>query len=343
MSHSTDGSLRGAALPDLATGWPPGRRSYPAPVDRTAVGVDLGGTKILGVVVDPADPGVIVRERRIGTPAGGRAVLAAIEELVISLCARPVALGIGAAGLVDRDGMLRYGPNLPGATDVDFGRGLAHVSATVVVDNDNTCATWAEFRLGAARGTTDCVFVGLGTGLGAGLIVDGSILHGAHGFAGEAGHMVVEPDGIECVCGRFGCWERYASGAALARMARESVAAGRGRSFLTTVASPDAITGEDVARAFRAGDSDAIEIVDTMARWLARGLAGIIGLVDPEVIVLGGGVTEELGDDLCSRVDARIPDFLMGAAFRPHVPVRPALLGNRAAALGAALLALDRL
>ncbi len=306
------------------------------------MGIDVGGTKILGVVVEPAQPSVILRERRVATPVGGPALLAAIEDLVTGLSSGCVALGIGAAGLVDLDGILRYGPNLPGAINIDFRRHLAHVAATITVDNDNTCATWAEFRIGAAAGALNGVFVGLGTGLGAGLVADGAILRGAHGLAGEAGHMIVEPGGVECVCGRFGCWERYASGAALARMACEAVAAGRGQAFLAEVGSAAEIRGEDVARAFRSGDRDAIEVVDSMARWTAQGLAGIIGLVDPEVIVLGGGVTEELGEDLCDRVAARIPEFLMGVAFRTPVPVRPAMLGNRAAAQGAALLALDQ-
>ncbi len=308
------------------------------------MGVDVGGTKILGVAVDPAEPNVIVHERKVATPAGGAAaLLAAIEDLVTSLSPDCLALGIGAAGLVDLDGVLRYGPNLPGAIEVDFKHRLAHVAPAIAVDNDNTCATWAEFRIGAGAGASDGVFVGLGTGLGAGIVAAGAIVRGAHGFAGEAGHMIVQPGGVECVCGRFGCWERYASGAALARMAQETVAAGRGLAFMATAATAADIRGEDVTRAFRAGDRDAAEVVDTMAGWTAQGLAILIGLLDPAVIVLGGGVTEELGEDLSRRVASRVPEFLMGAAFRPPVPVRPAVLGNRAAAHGAVLLALDEL
>ncbi len=195
----------------------------------------MGGTKILGVVVDSED-GTVLAEDRVPTPSGDDAVAAALVEFAIGLCDRfraehgaPVgAVGLGAPGLVDRSGTLRYGPNLPCVIDRDYATLLTDgLRLPAVVDNDATSAAWAEHELGAARGYNHAVLVTLGTGIGAGIIVKGQILRGANGFAGEPGHMVVDPNGPPCPCGRRGCWERYASGSGLGRLAREAAAARR--------------------------------------------------------------------------------------------------------------------
>ena len=141
----------------------------------------------------------------------------------VAVALGPVArLGVGAAGLVTRDGVLRAGPNLPGITELPLRDELAdRLGRDVMVDNDATCASYAEWQLGAGRGAHDLALVTLGTGIGAGFVVGGELQRGAHGFAGEPGHMVVDPNGRLCVCGQRGCWERYASGSGLADVARE--------------------------------------------------------------------------------------------------------------------------
>ncbi len=320
------------------------------------VGVDVGGTKIHTVAVATGGAGAVAAggagavatggvagEDRRPTPRGSEELLAAIRAAIAAVAGTPAAVGIGIAGLVDRAGVLRYGPNLPGAVDVDLVGRFADLGCAVVVENDNTCAAWAEHRVGAGRGARDVLFVGLGTGIGIGIVADGRILHGASGFAGEAGHMIVQPDGVRCVCGRSGCWERYASGAALARFGQELVASGRGAGILRLAGDAEEIRGEHVVAAYRSGDPDAAEVIGALARWTALGVANLVGTVDPEVVVLGGGVLDDLGEDLCRRVAAVVPEFLMGAEVRPPLAVRPASLGTPAAAIGAALLAEERL
>ncbi len=139
-----------------------------------------------------------------------------------------VAIGVGLPGLIDRDGVLRMGPNLPGIVDLDVEEALADVlGRPVVVDNDANCAAWAEHRLGASQGHDHALLVTLGTGIGAGIIADRRLLTGAHGMAAEPGHMIVDPAGPRCPCGQRGCWERYASGSGLGFLAREAALAGR--------------------------------------------------------------------------------------------------------------------
>ena len=207
-------------------GEPDGPSPQPAPA--LVCGLDLGGTKLLGVVLDPSTDGPPLLEEKVATPSGGPAVVDALVDLTTRLAAQAEAqlgrsvhgVGLGAQGLVDRSGTLRSGPNLPGVVDLDFATALGdRVGLPVTVDNDATCAAWGEHERGAARGCNHSVTVTLGTGIGAGITVKGELLRGAHGFAGEPGHMVVDPDGPLCPCGRRGCWERYASGSGLGRLA----------------------------------------------------------------------------------------------------------------------------
>ena len=160
----------------------------------------------------------------------------------------------------------------------------------MAVDNDATCATLAEWQAGAAQGFDDVVLVTLGTGIGGGIVAGGAIQRGAHGFAGELGHMVVDPDGPPCPCGRRGCWERYASGAGLAMLARRAAADGRLAAAVAAAGSIEALRGEDVRAAALDGDDEASAVVDEFARWVALGLVNLTNLVDPAILVLGGGL-----------------------------------------------------
>ncbi|HEX6569847.1 MAG TPA: ROK family protein, partial [Acidimicrobiales bacterium] len=175
------------------------------------------------MLIDPADPAVKIDVARVPTPGGQEAVLDAIAEVVRQLDAggEVGAVGVGIAGLVDRSGVLHTGPNLPGLRGVRVGDELARrLDLPIRVDNDATCAAWGEHLAGAARGVGNAVMVTLGTGIGSGLIADGELVRGAHGFGGEAGHMVVDPHGPLCPCGRRGCWERFASGNGLGWLGR---------------------------------------------------------------------------------------------------------------------------
>ena len=177
-----------------------------------AIGLDLGGTKCLGLAV--GDDGAVLAEHRVPTPVeGGDALLDAMATVAMDVAAAagatPASVGVGAPGLVDVHGVLRVAPNLGRAAGLAIGAGLAQrLGVAVQVDNDVTCAAFGEWSVGAARGASDALLVALGTGIGGGLVVGGRLACGANGFAGEIGHMVVDPSGPPCPCGQRGCWER---------------------------------------------------------------------------------------------------------------------------------------
>ena len=309
-----------------------------------AVGVDIGGTKILALAVDPAT-GRELGRRRVPTPYDEEELVAAVIAVVTNLeleTGPAQAIGAGLPGLVDRSGVLRYGPNVPGVVGLDLiGPLVERFGVPVVVENDASCAALAEHRLGAARGADHAVVLTQGTGIGGGLIVDGRLLRGAHGFGGEPGHMPVDPAGPRCACGGVGHWEALASGTGLANLARLLVAEGRGSALLARAGGdPEALRGEHVSAGLAAGDPDATVVVDRFARWVAAGLGGLVALLDPEVIVLGGGLVA-ISDHFLDEVRAALPSSVIGWAHRPPVPVVPAQLGPEAGAVGAALAAAD--
>jgi glucokinase len=304
-------------------------------VSGLAAGIDLGGTKMLGVVLDEA--GGLVREVRWATPSGAEAILDGIAALARELGPWET-LGVGAAGLVTTSGVLRAAPNLPRVAELDVAGELGRrLDGPVSVDNDATCATLAEWRLGAGAGGRDLVLVTLGTGIGGGLVMGGRLQRGANGFAGEPGHMVVDPDGPLCVCGKRGCWERYASGSGIARMAREAIAAGALGEVAARAGGIEAVRGEDVEAAARAGDADALAVLDQFAAWTALGLVNLANILDPEALLVGGGLAT-MGELLIAPVRRHFGNLLYAAEHRPRPRVELAALGERAGAIGAALL-----
>jgi glucokinase len=310
--------------------------------DRSAVGVDIGGTQIaaLRVGVD----GGVEAATELATPATDQAAaLPAIEAAVTTVLTDAVTgIGVGIAGLVDvRAGVLLSTPNLAWR-DVRLGEGLAErFGLPVTVENDATAAAWAESRLGASRGYADSLFVGVGTGIGGGIVSAGRLLRGAHGLAGEIGHVIVEPGGPRCGCGNRGCWEQVASGAALARAGRRAVAehAGSGVARMAE-GDPGRVTGEIVTSAARAGDEVAAAIFAEVGRRLGEGIAGLVNVLDPEIVVVGGGVADA-GDLLLAPARDAFLGAVEGDDVRPPVPIVPAAMGNDAGAVGAALLALE--
>lgn len=321
-----------------------------------ACGLDLGGTKLLGVVTDASPDGLIgeavLLEARVPTPhAGGDALIAGMARILDELRTRAraelgadvVAVGMGAPGLVDRDGVLRYGPNLPGIVDFPFAAHLADLTGLpVAVDNDATCAAWGEYRRGASTGHNHTLMVTLGTGIGAGITVKGEVLRGHHGFAGEPGHMIIDPNGPPCPCGKRGCWERFGSGSGLGRLARDAAVAGRVPDVVDLAGGdPQAVTGEHVTIAARTGSQGALAVLEEFGWWVALGLANLVGTLDSEIIVVGGGLAEA-GDLIIGPISRAFPDLLFAAPSRPEVPIVIAALGEHAGAVGAALLAAER-
>ena len=284
----------------------------------SSVGIDVGGTKCHGVRVDVN--GEVLAEVRYPTPP--------VAELVPLLAdmfhelGGTTALGIGVPGLITPEGVVKASPNMPGAFNVPVGPQLREQLAIAVhVENDATMAAFGEWKAGAARGAENAVMVTLGTGIGGGIVMSGKLQRGANGFAGEIGHMVVQRDGDECVCGRRGCWERYASGSALKMLS-------------------GGFSGEEVFAAAVAGDAKALDVVDAYAQWIAVGLASLTNICDPEIIVLGGGVVDSVGV-VMDAVRTSFIDALYSAQWRAHPQLVTAELGARAGAIGSALMVLE--
>ncbi len=278
-------------------------------------GIDIGGTKCLGVVVN--ENGVVVKSVRRPTPIAAELVdllFAITEEL-----GPHDSLGVGVPGLITPDGVIRASPNLKGASEFPLRAQLeSKVGKRVWVDNDATAACLAEWKFGAARGHNDVWMVTLGTGIGGGLVSGGVLQHGANGFAGEIGHVVVDPSGPLCPCGRRGCWERYASGTGLAYLA-------------------DGELGESlIARAVN-GEPDAQVVLDEFAKWIALGLANLTNTTDPSCIVLGGGLVTS-SEILMPAIRRWFGEMLYSSSHRNNPELRPAELGEHAGAIGAALL-----
>jgi glucokinase len=279
------------------------------------IGIDVGGTKCLGVAVD--DSGRVVQQFRLPTPHADGLCDTLLE--IVSQLGGASSLGIGVPGLISPEGVIRASPNLVGAKELPLRQMVEdRLGKKVFVENDATCAALGEWKTGAARGATDAWVITLGTGIGGGFVSGSALQRGAHGFAGEVGHMVVDPDGPLCPCGRNGCWERYASGNGLSYLANGE-------------------KGEDVLMRARDGDVDALGVVDTFARWVALGLVNLTNMTDPEVIVVGGGVIVS-ADVVMPRIGHWFEQLLYSPKHRAHPRLVVAQLGEQAGAIGAAML-----
>lgn len=303
------------------------------------IGIDVGGTKIAAGVV--TEDGVILEEQRRKTPARDvEATLGAIVGLVKDLSSRHdvKAVGIGAAGFVSADrSTVLFAPNLAWR-DEPLGTAVqSEVGMQVVVENDVNAAAWGEFRFGAGADVDDLLMVAVGTGVGGGVVVRGQLLRGSFGVAAEIGHLRVVPQGLPCGCGRHGCWEQYASGGALVRDARASVREG---DPLLAAAGGDrkAISGPLITTQAQAGDPFCMSLIAELGRWLGEGIASLAAVLDPRVVVIGGGVSEA-GNLLLSSVQGAFDTSLPAADNRPHLQLRLATLGNEAGMIGAADLA----
>jgi glucokinase len=291
------------------------------------------------VVVD--DDGTVVATDRRPTPHGSDQLVATVCELVELLLADAGdvgGIGVGLPGSITRQGVLTSSPHLPGVTDFDVAAAVAsRLGRPVRITNDASCAALAEWTLGAGRGVAHMIMITLGTGIGGGVISDGRLLLGAHGYLGEFGHMMIDPNGPPCPCGQRGCWERYASGSAIALEAkRAAVVDGRLDAVVRTAGSIDAITSELVMTAAAAGDPDAVAVLDHFAMWMAAGLANLTNAFDPERFVIGGGVSMAAAV-FEPALRAHMAAAVYASHLRPQPDIRFAELGERAGAIGAAL------
>lgn len=312
----------------------------PSTIRRT-IGIDVGGTKILGAVVERGPDGAVVVDRvQVPSDAASPGVVDAIVDVAATLAGRGHAVdgvGVGLAGFVDPYGVVRSAPNSVGLVGQDVrGRLERELGVPAVADNDANCAAVAAHAL-SAPDARHLVAVTFGTGIGGGLIVDGRLVHGARGFAGEPGHMVVDPTGPLCPCGQHGCWERFASGSGLARLANLAVERGDAPALAAAVGDPADLRGEHVTGLVASGDPGASAVFDTYAGWVALGVANLINLLDPDVVVLGGGVIAT-GEELLGRVRRVLAERFPAATDGRRVPVLATPGGPEAGALGAALL-----
>ena len=286
------------------------------------IGIDLGGTNLRLGVVDAG--GQIVDEHRVHAPGELDALVDAIRTSLDTLTRRDArALGIGTAGMVDDDGVVRYAPNLPMFVEAPL-RALVQdvVDLPVVVDNDANVAAWGEFCHGALRGHPNSLLITLGTGVGGGVISNGRLLRGAHGFAAEVGHWQFDPEGPTCACGEVGHWEAVASGTALGRTGRERARAGDAPGVLARAGGDvDRVDGVMVGDSAQAGEPDGVAILEEFAQTVALGLAGLANILDPEIIVVSGGLVE-LGDVLLVPMRAAFHSHLEGSAHRPEIADR---------------------
>ncbi len=307
-----------------------------------AIGLDVGGTKTAAARVAP--DGSIIARATLPTPADDMAAtLETILEAARAVLSPDVcAVGIAAAGLVESaTGILRFAPNLAWR-DVPLVEHLGSaLGLPVVADNDNTAAAWGEFRFGAGRDYRHMLLVGVGTGIGGGVVADGVLFRGANGFAAEIGHIIVEPDGPLCGCGNRGCWEQVASGQAVTRAGRRAVRDGEQTLLRDQVGGdPDLVTGPLVTKAARDGDVVSIAIIAEVGRRLGEGIGALVNVLDPEVVVVGGGVADA-GELLLTPAREAFRRTVEAVDHRPEVPLVHAQLGNDAGAVGAATLALE--
>lgn len=313
------------------------------------IGVDIGGTKVGGGVVD--ENGQVLDTQRRATPANSaQATLDAIVEVIEQLRKEQEgqgntveAIGLAAAGFVDEQrATVVHAPNVAGWAQEPLKQRMSErIDLPVVVENDANAAAWAEVVFGAAQGEQFVVCVTVGTGIGGGLVIGGQLVRGQWGFAAEFGHIEVVVGGQRCGCGKRGCWEQYASGNALVRIARLRAVEEREQAELLLSlgdGTPEGISGKDITEAARGGDPVALESFDEIGTWLGRGLADLSAVLDPGCFVIGGGVGEA-GELLLEPARKAYRDNISAAAVRPLAPIKAAQLGNQAGIVGAAALA----
>jgi glucokinase len=315
---------------------------------RLAIGIDIGGTKVAGGVVD--EHGAITHRTRRDTPHRSTSpsvventIVESVHELLSHVDRGDVvAVGIGAAGFVAEDrATVVFAPHLSWRNEPLRQALSQRIDLPITVDNDANAAAWAEATFGAARGESHVVVITLGTGIGGALIIDGTVQRGRHGIAGEFGHMQVMPRGIRCECGNRGCWEQYASGNALVREARAMIEAGSPvvADLLARLGGDKAaLTGPFITEAAQDGDQTARELIADIGEWLGIGLANLAAAFDPGLFVIGGGVSAA-DEMLIGPAREAFRRQLPGRGYRPEARIVRAVLGSDAGLIGAAELA----
>lgn len=313
------------------------------------VGIDAGGTKILGGVVD--DSGRVIHRARRDTPReGGAALTQAIADLALELVQEFTieSVGISVAGFISADRKtILAAPNIPDWNNVNLDQELTgRIGLPVVIENDGNAAAWGEFKFGAGRERENIVMLTVGTGIGGGIISEGKLMRGSFGVAAEFGHIRVVPNGARCGCGAYGCFEQYGSGTALLRYAREAIekrlSEGDARSVRAILEQGDGtlagLKGSAITAAAREGDALALAIFQTLGDYLGAGIASLAIVLNPESVVIGGGVIEA-GDILLNPIRESMKRYMPYAGVHPYPEIIAAQLGNEAGLVGVGNLA----
>ena len=311
------------------------------------VGVDIGGTNLKAGLVDESGVLLATQKMKVASIADDEGLAWTVASLVQEL-ARTVnipvsdvaSVGVGVPGTVEiRSGSINYTCNLP-LRNVPLRKLFRrYLSIPLYIENDANCAALAEYLVGAGRDSKRFVTVTLGTGVGAGIVHNGKIYHGANGMAGEVGHMVIQRDGLPCPCGRRGCWEQYASATALKRFTAEALAAHPDSILAQVVAENEGrVSGQSAFIAARRGDPVGQQVCDEYVDYLACGVVNVVNIFQPDTLAIGGGVSNEAEEQLLLPVRQRVARESIPCGRDRRTRIVKAELGNRAGLIGAALL-----
>ena len=315
-------------------------------MNKDVIGIDIGGTSARAIVLDPSS--FKIKKQLTATSSdNGRELVhiikSLVEELEKSTNQSFPTLGLGIAGLAHRSGIVKYSPNLPNLIEFPITTEIENeLGIPVVIGNDATVGTIAEWKIGAGKGSDNFTLVTLGTGIGTGFVIDGRLILGNNGFAGEAGHMTIDVNGPVHITGQRGPWEYFASGNALNRIVQQEASKGTYPWGVNEAGNWKNVTSKHLASGIKDLELDSLRILDHFCHEVSKGLINLVLLLDLERIVLGGGVSE-IGEPLRSGVEKWIERTLLGSDHRPKIEVKLAELGSNAGAIGAALSTTDLL
>ena len=302
-----------------------------------AIGIDIGGTRLRAAAL--AQDGTVLERFASPTPASDETLLVDAIAAVANRLGKDLPIGVGIAGIVTSDGVLRYGTNIL-VRDVPL---AAHIrtltNGEVVVANDASVAAFGEQRAGAGAGYRDVVMFTLGTGVGGGIVLDDNLMLGSSGYGAELGHVVVNDGGRLCPCGNHGCIEAYASGSAFGAIARERLAESDTPSTLREL---EQVEGPDVSRAAASGDPLAISVLEDAGRWLGIAIGSMVNALDPHLVLIGGGAAKPTAPHVLPIARETMSSMLLGGERREPPPVQLAVLGDDAGMVGAGMLAAER-
>ncbi len=306
------------------------------------VGIDIGGTKIASALVD--QHGKLLREKRVPTPANDSAALTqTVVDLIREMSEghKVIGAGVAAAGFIDAEqANIVYAPNLSWRNEPLKARLESQLDIPVVIENDANAAGWAEYRFGVGQGTKHMVMLTIGTGVGGAVIADSRLLRGGFGIAAELGHMRVVPGGRLCGCGQNGCLESYGSGTALLKSAKELANSSLplGSRLRELQEASGELTGNEVYTAILERDPGALGLLSDLGAWIGQAIASLTAILDPEMVVIGGGVSAS-GDLLLNPIREAFLSHLPARGFRPELEIKAAGFLNDAGLVGVADLA----